>query len=65
MEELDEPVFIPFPGTTKTVPPQMYKGSDPEWKYFVTFSKDKDLQNKVRGGLRSINDERDCLTIYR
>ncbi len=47
--EEQKPFFIPFPGTTKQLPPKPYKGSDPEWQEFVKFSKDKDLAKQVRG----------------
>ncbi|KAH7319097.1 hypothetical protein BKA65DRAFT_482619 [Rhexocercosporidium sp. MPI-PUGE-AT-0058] len=50
-EELEEepaPLFIPFPGTTKQLPPVPYRASDPEWQEFVKFSKDKVLAQKVR-----------------
>jgi hypothetical protein len=48
-EELEKPLFIPFPGTTKQLKPVPYKGSDPEWKEFIKFSKDQNLAKKVRG----------------
>lgn len=41
--------FIPFPGTTKALKPRPYRGSDPEWQEFVKFSKDRPLQDRVRG----------------
>ena len=47
--EEDKPLFIPFPGTTKELKPKPYRGSDPEWQEFVKFSKDRPLQEKVRG----------------
>lgn len=52
-DELDEedlkPFFIPFPGTTKQLPPQPYRGSDPEWQEFIKFSKDQKQAKGVRG----------------
>jgi hypothetical protein len=50
LEEVEEPIFIPFPGTVKELKRRPYRGSDPEWQEFVKFSKDRPLQNKVRGG---------------
>ena len=47
--EADNPFFIPFPGTTKELKPKPYRGTDPEWKEFVKFSKDRQLQARVRG----------------
>jgi hypothetical protein len=52
-DELDEddtkPLFIPFPGTTKQLQPQPYRGSDPEWQEFIRFSKDQAQAKRVRG----------------
>ena len=49
-DEVEEkPLFIPFPGTTKQLKPVPYKGTDPEWKEFIKFSKDQNLAKKVRG----------------
>ncbi|PBP25871.1 hypothetical protein BUE80_DR003153 [Diplocarpon rosae] len=53
-EEVNKPLFIPFPGTTKQLKPVPYRGSDPEWQEFVKFSKDKKLAQKVRDELASI-----------
>jgi len=50
LEEVEEPIFIPFPGTVKELKRRPYRGSDPEWQEFVKFSKDRPLQNQVRGG---------------
>jgi hypothetical protein len=47
-KEADEPLFIPFPGTTKKVEPRPYKGSDPEWQGYIKFAKDRELGAKVR-----------------
>ncbi|KAF9872566.1 hypothetical protein CkaCkLH20_10063 [Colletotrichum karsti] len=51
MEEETEPWFIPFPFTTKQVSQPPYKGSDPEWQQYVKISKNKELQNHIRGDL--------------
>jgi hypothetical protein len=48
-EEEEKPLFIPFPGTTKQLKPQPYRGSDPEWQEFIKFSKDQELAKSVRG----------------
>ncbi len=51
LEELaktQEPLFLAFPLTVKTVPAEPYRGSDPEWQAFIKISKDKDLQMKIR-----------------
>lgn len=56
-EELEEGgLFIPFPGTTKQLKPNPYRGSDPEWQEFIKFSKDQGLAKSVRGGyqIRSV-----------
>lgn len=55
-EEEDLDWFIPFPGTTKELKPQPYRGTDPEWQEFVKFSKDRPLQDKVRGLLLLSSD---------
>lgn len=46
--EANEPLFIPFPGTTREVKPRPYRGSDPEWQEFVKFSKDPELGKRIR-----------------
>jgi hypothetical protein len=43
------PIFIPFPGTTKELKPQPYRGRDPEWQEFVKFSRDRDKARRVKG----------------
>jgi hypothetical protein len=48
-EEEEKPFFIPFPGTTKVVKPLPYRGSDPEWQEYIKFSKDPNLQKRIRG----------------
>ncbi|XMA18377.1 hypothetical protein WAI453_011168 [Rhynchosporium graminicola] len=50
-EEEAEPLFIPFPGTTKQLPVVPYRGSDPEWQEFIKFSRDKKLAQNVREDL--------------
>jgi hypothetical protein len=47
-EEL-EPPFLPFVGTTKMLKPVPYLASDPEWKGFVKFSKNKEEGQRARG----------------
>jgi hypothetical protein len=58
-EDEEEGLFIPFTWPTEQ-PRQFYKGSDPEWKEFIKFSKDikkhKDVQRKwlaMDGGSRT------------
>lgn len=53
-EEEPPALFIPFPGTTKQLPPIPYRGSDPEWQEFVKFSKDKKLAQRIRGTHRHV-----------
>ena len=53
LEEEQKPLFIPFPGTTKKIAPQPYRGSDPEWQEFIKFSKDQELAQSVREELAS------------
>lgn len=47
--EEEKPFFIPFPGTTKQLQPQPYRGGDPEWQEFIKFSKDQTQAKRVRG----------------
>ncbi|ESZ91046.1 hypothetical protein SBOR_8565 [Sclerotinia borealis F-4128] len=48
-EELqEEPMFLPFPGTTKELPSVPYKGTDPEFQEFIKISKDRKLVDKIR-----------------
>ncbi|CAD6442268.1 b095dfc3-dc23-4455-9440-4997bb414aa9 [Sclerotinia trifoliorum] len=47
-QEAEQPLFIPFPGTTKELPIIPYKGTDPEYQEFVKLSKDPKLLNKIR-----------------
>lgn len=49
-EEEGEPRFFPFPLTTVRHPPQPYAGSDPEWREFIRISRDRALQQEMRGG---------------
>jgi len=52
MEEEDmKPLFIPFPGTVKQLPPKPYAGNSPEWQEFIKLSKDVALQNQIRTDL--------------
>ncbi|AEO69812.1 901bb8c6-2569-4447-ae21-f6fe5e5549f9 [Thermothielavioides terrestris] len=46
-EENDEPLFVPFPFTTKKLPRQPYSGSDPEWIEFIRISKDERLRDAI------------------
>ncbi|KAH8817136.1 hypothetical protein F5884DRAFT_778527 [Xylogone sp. PMI_703] len=48
LQNEDEPIFIPFPGTTKQINPPPYRGSDPEWQEFIKFNKDRELAKHVR-----------------
>ncbi|TVY16512.1 hypothetical protein LARI1_G005127 [Lachnellula arida] len=50
-EEVEDGLFIPFPGTVKETKRKPYRGSDPEWQEFVKFSQDKKEQTKVRDEL--------------
>ncbi|EDN95958.1 hypothetical protein SS1G_12164 [Sclerotinia sclerotiorum 1980 UF-70] len=47
-QEAEQPLFIPFPGTTKELPIIPYKGTDPEYQEFIKISKDPKLLNKIR-----------------
>ncbi|KAK4233485.1 hypothetical protein C8A03DRAFT_47980 [Achaetomium macrosporum] len=47
-EHEDDPLFIPFPFTTKKIPGRPYRGSDPEWREFVRLSKDPQSLRRVR-----------------
>ncbi|KFY07619.1 hypothetical protein V492_06982 [Pseudogymnoascus sp. VKM F-4246] len=53
-EDLEGGLFLPFPGTIKQIPQSPYRGSDPEWKEYVKFSKDLALITKVRAELAEI-----------
>ena len=50
-DDEDTSIFIPFPGTTREIKPKPYRGSDPEWKEFIKFSRDKELIANVRSEL--------------
>lgn len=47
-EEDMQPIFIPFPLTTREIRQPLYRGSDPEWQEFIKFSKQDDLVQQVR-----------------
>ncbi|KAI9647991.1 hypothetical protein NHQ30_002619 [Ciborinia camelliae] len=47
-QEAAQPLFIPFPGTTKELPAFPYKGTDPEFQEFMRISKDAELLQKLR-----------------
>ncbi|KAL7620823.1 hypothetical protein AAE478_009821 [Parahypoxylon ruwenzoriense] len=53
-EDMLEPLFIPLPFTTKMVESPPYRYSDPEWKAFVSVSKDRDLMRAIQGGLAEL-----------
>ena len=48
-EEAAEPIFIPFPGFTKTVEPVPYRSTDPEWRAYVKVSRNQALLSSIRG----------------
>jgi hypothetical protein len=48
-EEDYQPMFIPFPGTTKELKPLPYRASDPEWQEFLKINKDRNLSKRIRG----------------
>lgn len=48
-EGTDATAFIAFPLTTHAVQPPPYSGRDPEWLEFVKLSKNKALQQRIRG----------------
>jgi hypothetical protein len=50
-EEDFTPFFIPLVGTTKQLKPVPYRGTDPEWKEFIKFSKDQKQAQNVRDEL--------------
>ncbi|ELR09995.1 hypothetical protein VC83_06396 [Pseudogymnoascus destructans] len=54
LEDLEDALFIPFPGTIKQIPQSPYRGSDPEWQEYIKFSKDVTLIKKVRAELAEI-----------
>ena len=43
----DSIIFLPMPFSTMTVPQPLYKGSDPEWKEFVAFNKNKKAREDI------------------
>lgn len=51
-EEQGDELFIPFPGTTKTLPGQPYMKNSPEVREFARISQDPKLQNQLKRGLR-------------
>ncbi|CAJ2500745.1 Uu.00g035980.m01.CDS01 [Anthostomella pinea] len=57
-QELDdedlEPLFIPFPGTTKMVEPLPYRGSDPEWQAYLKISKNQKLVQSIQKNLAEL-----------
>lgn len=53
LEKLDEvaPLYIPLPGTTRTVPSLPFKGTDPEWKQFAKLSRDPKKIASIKASL--------------
>ena len=45
----EEPLFWAFPGTTRAVPQQPYRGTDPEWQAYIKLNGDGQLQQRIRG----------------
>ena len=43
------PLFIPLPGTTKSLPPRRYQTNDPEYQAYVKFLLSKDQQQVAEG----------------
>jgi hypothetical protein len=50
LEEL-EPLFIPFPFTTRQIESLPYRGIDPEWQAFVKISKDQKIVRSLEYSL--------------
>ncbi|KFY96111.1 hypothetical protein V498_02904 [Pseudogymnoascus sp. VKM F-4517 (FW-2822)] len=53
-EDLDDSLFIPFPGTIKQIPQKPYRSSDPEWQEYIKFSRDPTRMKEVRSELVEI-----------
>ncbi|OBT69904.1 hypothetical protein VE03_00598 [Pseudogymnoascus sp. 23342-1-I1] len=53
-EDLDDSLFIPFPGTIKEIPQYPYRGSDPEWQEYVKFNRDSTRIKEIRAELAEI-----------
>ncbi|KAL5611671.1 hypothetical protein BROUX41_000751 [Berkeleyomyces rouxiae] len=53
-EQEIEGFFVAFPFTTQVYQPEPYRGSDPEWKEYIKFSKNKELQKELRDDLLKI-----------
>ncbi|KAI1827463.1 hypothetical protein F4861DRAFT_536027 [Xylaria intraflava] len=47
-EEDLAPIFIPFPGFTRTIEPSPYRSTDPEWQTFLKVSRNRALQRTIR-----------------
>ena len=43
----EDAIFIPL-GWARPLPPELYKGSDPEWQSFVEFSQDRKRSLRIR-----------------
>lgn len=46
-----EPLFFPFPFTTKQVIPLPYAGKEEEWQNFIKFNRDPKLRDRVKNDL--------------
>ncbi|KAI1082106.1 hypothetical protein F5B20DRAFT_578874 [Whalleya microplaca] len=53
-EEIEEPLFIPFPFTTRMVEPLPYRSTDPEWQAFVKVSKNRKLVRTIQDQLAEV-----------
>lgn len=42
-------LFLPCPFTTEAIAQPPYKGTDPEWKEFLSVNKDAELQDRMKG----------------
>jgi len=66
-EDDEDAIFIPF-SWPKKIPKTYYRGSDPEWKAYVKFSKDKkmhiDVQQRLISLIRSDVSQRRNLKRY-
>jgi hypothetical protein len=63
-EGAEAQIFLPFPFTTKEVKQPPYRGSDPEWKQFVSLSRDEAKQKEIRREKCNADDWGTKLTIY-
>jgi hypothetical protein len=63
-EGVEAQIFLPFPFTTKEVKQPPYRGSDPEWKQFVSLSRDETKQKEIRREKCSMYDREMKLTAH-